>query len=48
MVELKPEQLPLHIRLVLDGKFTEYVLLKTKGNKLLLNKLLGDSLSKKS
>jgi hypothetical protein len=48
IVELKPEQLPLRIRFVVEGEVREYVLLKTKGNKLLLNKPTGESPSKNS
>ena len=37
-LELKPEDLPMTIRLDLPGDQKEYVLLKTKQDKLLLNK----------
>lgn len=38
VLELKPDQLPLIIRLKLWNGTKEYVLLKTKQDKLLLNK----------
>jgi hypothetical protein len=38
VLELKPEQLPLVIRLQLTRETREYVLVKTKQDKLLLNK----------
>ena len=42
-VELKPEQLPMLIRLVAADEIKEYVLLKTKEDKLLLNKSMGEN-----
>lgn len=43
VLELKPENLPLTISLQLPGKTKEYVLVKTKQDKLLLNKPNGGS-----
>ena len=43
VLELKPEQLPLVISLRLPGETKEYVLVKTKQGKLLLNKPNGGS-----
>ena len=37
-VEFRPEDLPITIRLKLPGSVKEYILLKTKQDKLLLNK----------
>jgi hypothetical protein len=37
-IELKPEQFPLVIRLKLSNGTKEYVLIKTRQDKLLLNK----------
>jgi hypothetical protein len=42
VVELKPEQLPLLIRFKVGDEVKEYLLLKTKQDKLLLNKSNGD------
>jgi hypothetical protein len=42
VLELNPDQLPLIIRLKLSGKMKEYVLLKTRQDKLLLNKPNGE------
>ena len=38
VLELKPDQLPLIIRLKLMGQTKEYVLVRTKQDKLLLNR----------
>jgi hypothetical protein len=38
VIELKPEQLPLVIRLKADGQCRDYVLIRTKQDKLLLNR----------
>jgi len=38
VLELKPEQLPLVIRLKTDGQSREYLLIRTKQDKLLLNR----------
>jgi hypothetical protein len=38
VLELRPDQLPLLIRLKLKDQVKEYVLLKTRQDKLLLNK----------
>lgn len=38
VLELTPDQLPLVLRLKLKDQVKEYVLLKTKQDKLLLNK----------
>jgi hypothetical protein len=37
-IELRPEQFPLVIRLKLGNETKEYLLIKTRQNKLLLNK----------
>ena len=42
LLELKPDQLPLIIRLKVWNETKEYVLLKTKQDKLLLNKPNGE------
>jgi hypothetical protein len=42
VVELKPDQLPLLIRFKVGDETKEYVLLKTKQGKLLLNKSNGE------
>jgi|HubBroStandDraft_6_1064221.scaffolds.fasta_scaffold01228_6 hypothetical protein len=42
VIDLEPDQLPLIIRLRLLGTTKEYVLLKTRQDKLLLNKPNGD------
>jgi hypothetical protein len=42
VVELKPDQLRLLIRFKVGNETKEYVLLKTKQDKLLLNKFNGD------
>jgi hypothetical protein len=42
VVDLKPEQLPLLIRLKVGDETREYILLKTKQGKLLLNKSNGE------
>lgn len=47
ILELKPVDFPLAIRLHVDGGSKQYVLLKTKQDKLLLNKPLGNSFDKK-
>jgi len=47
-LELKPEQLPLSIKLRLAGETKEYVLVKTKQDKLLLNKPNGDAQTQNS
>jgi hypothetical protein len=46
-IELKPEELPLTIRLSLPSGTKEYVLVKTKQDKLLLNKPNGGTASTK-
>lgn len=38
VIELRPEQLPLVIRLKTDEQSREYVLIRTKQDKLLLNR----------
>jgi hypothetical protein len=38
VLELQPGDLPLVIKLKLEGENREYLLLKTKQNRLLLNK----------
>lgn len=43
IVELKPEQLPLLIRFKVGTETKEYILLRTKQGKLLLNKSNGES-----
>ena len=43
VLALKPEQLPLRIRLKVGDDVKEYLLLKTKQDKLLLNKSTGDT-----
>jgi len=48
VLELKPEQLPLLIRFKVGGETKEYVLLKTKQDKLLLNKSTGECRTKNS
>jgi hypothetical protein len=45
LLELKREDFPVRVRLRVEGGWKEYVLVKTKQDKLLLNKPL-DSLSK--
>ena len=47
VLELKPEDFPLGIRLQVGGGPKEYVLVKTKQDKLLLNKPLGTSPDKR-
>ena len=47
ILELKPEDFPLAIRLHVAGGSKQYVLVKTKQDKLLLNKPLENSLDKK-
>jgi hypothetical protein len=47
VLELKSEDFPLGIRLQVDGRPKEYVLVKTRQDKLLLNKALGTSPDKK-
>jgi len=42
VVELKPDQLPLLIRFRVGDEIREYILLKTKQGKLLLNKSNGE------
>jgi hypothetical protein len=42
IVELKPEELPLLIRFKVGIETREYVLLRTKQGKLLLNKSNGE------
>jgi len=37
-LELKPEDLPVRIRLKVSGEIKEYLLVKTKQDRLLLNK----------
>ena len=46
-IELKPVDFPLAIRLQVDGGSKQYVLVKTKQDKLLLNKPLENSFDKK-
>lgn len=41
-IELRPEQFPVIIRLKLGNDTKEYVLVRTKQDKLLLNKPQGD------
>jgi len=41
-LELKPDQLPLIIRFRISGATKEYVLIRTKQDKLLLNKPNGE------
>ena len=48
VVELTPEQLPLLIRFKVGNETKEYVLLKTKQGKLLLNKSNGQCLTQNS
>jgi len=43
ILELKPADFPLAIRLQLAGSSKQYVLVKTKQDKLLLNKPLENS-----
>lgn len=38
IIELKPEELPVKIRLAVAGAVKEYVLVKTRQDRLLLNK----------
>jgi hypothetical protein len=42
VIDLEPNQLPLIIRLKLAGETKTYVLLRTRQDKLLLNKPNGD------
>jgi hypothetical protein len=46
ILDLKPVDFPLAIRLYVDGGFKQYVLVKTKQDKLLLSKPLGNSFDK--
>ena len=48
VLELTPEQLPLLIRFKVGSETKEYVLLKTKQGKLLLNKSYGECLTQSS
>jgi hypothetical protein len=43
MIEFKAEDLPVTIRLTVAGEVKEYVLVKTKQDRLLLNKPQKDS-----
>jgi hypothetical protein len=47
ILELKPQDFPLGIRLDVAGCSKQYVLVKTKQDKLLLNKPLESSFGKK-
>jgi hypothetical protein len=46
ILELKPEDFPLAIRLYVAGSSKRYVLIKTKQDKLLLNKSLENASDK--
>jgi hypothetical protein len=47
ILEFKPDDFPLAIRLVVNGDSKQYVLVKTKQDKLLLNKPVENSFDKK-
>jgi hypothetical protein len=43
VISLKPEQLPILLRLQVGEEIREYVLIKTRQDKLLLNKSTGEN-----
>jgi len=47
VLELKPEEFPIAIRLKVTGGDKEYLLVKTKQDKLLLNKPVESSTERK-